>query len=96
MLVERRLIFFCTGFSAISTGMVMYFSTSSALLPGHWVIMEISLLVTSGNASMGISLKTSIPTTINATAHNKIKYLLRSENPTIARKNLVMLEKLKG
>jgi hypothetical protein len=52
--VERTLVFFCTGLSAISMGAVTNFSISSAERPGHCVMMVISVFVTSGNASMGV------------------------------------------
>ena len=38
---------------AISIGIVINFSISSALLPGHWVIIVTFVFVTSGNASTG-------------------------------------------
>src|SRR6185312_12025503 len=79
-LVERRLVFICTGFIEISMGMVMNFSISSALLPGHCVMMVISVLVTSGNASIGIFLKVIIPPINNTNVANNIKYFLFNEN----------------
>ena len=90
MLVERRLVFCCTGLSAISIGMVICFSTSSALLPGHWVIISISVFVTSGNASIGISLNVIIPVIIKTPKANKIKYLFVNENATMYFKTLVI------
>ena len=83
MLVERRLVFLCTGFIAISIGMVINFSISSALLPGHWVMMVISVLVTSGNASIGIFLNVIIPMTNNTSVTNKIKYFRFNEKAMI-------------
>jgi hypothetical protein len=59
--------------------MVTNFSTSSALRPGYCVITLISVLVTSGNASMGISLKVITPKIINTTEAAKMKYLFISE-----------------
>src|SRR5580658_2224008 len=90
MLVERRLSFSCTGFMAISMGMVTNFSTSSALRPGHWVMISISVFVTSGNASMGILMKVITPVTINREVIKMMKYLFFSENPIMPRRNLVM------
>src|SRR5580658_3275000 len=90
MLVERRLIFCCTGFMAISMGMVINFSTSSALRPGHWVIMSISVFVTSGKASIGISINVITPLTISREAAKRIKYLFFNENPITLLKNLVI------
>src|SRR6185312_10848902 len=82
-LVERKLVFFCTGFIEISMGIVMNFSISSALLPGHCVIMVISVLVTSGNASMGIFLYVMMPPINKTTVANKIKYFRFNENAII-------------
>ena len=53
-LVLRMLLFICTEFMAISMGVVTNFSISSAERPGHCVTMIIWVLVTSGNASMGV------------------------------------------
>ena len=39
----------------------MNFSTSSALLPGHWVIMVTFVFVTSGKASTGVCVKDIAP-----------------------------------
>src|SRR5580698_8695117 len=88
MLVERRLIFSCTGFKAISIGMVTNFSISSALRPGHCVMMVTSVLVTSGNASIGIVLKVTTPVTSKITVANKMKYLFLSEKDNIDFKTL--------
>ena len=52
--VLRISVFFCTGFMAISTGIVMNFSISSALRPGHWVMIVTFVFVTSGKASTGV------------------------------------------
>ena len=46
---------------AISIGIVINFSISSALLPGHWVIIVTFVFVTSGNASIGVWIKLVIP-----------------------------------
>jgi hypothetical protein len=73
MLVERKLIFFCTGFIEISIGIVMNFSISSALRPGHCVMMVISVFVTSGNASIGIFLNVIMPITNKQRVANSIK-----------------------
>jgi hypothetical protein len=43
---------------AISIGMVTNFSISSALLPGHWVMIVTLVFVTSGKASTGVFEKT--------------------------------------
>src|ERR1700730_11668075 len=83
ILVDRRLLFFCTGFKVISMGIVTNFSTSSALLPGHCVIIVISVLVTSGNASIDISLKVIIPVIMRIVVANKMKYLFFKENAII-------------
>src|ERR1700690_1131353 len=90
MLVERRLTLRCTGFIAISMGMVINFSTSSALLPGHCVMILISVLVTSGNASIGIFLKVMIPAITKISVQNKTKYLFLSENPIIPFNKLII------
>src|SRR6185436_7694898 len=80
MLVERRLIFFCTGLSAISVGMVTNFSTSSALLPGHCVMIVISVLVTSGNASMDMLEKIMMPVMTSRAVQKNTRYLFFNEN----------------
>src|SRR2546423_15317218 len=90
MLVERRLSFFCTGFIAISIGIVTNFSTSSALLPGHCVMIVISVLVTSGNASIGISLKVMIPKITSKAVQKNMKYLFFKEKASTPLKNLSM------
>src|ERR1700694_5214850 len=91
MLVERRLTFFCTGFIAISIGMVTNFSTSSALRPGHCVMIVISVVVTSGKASMGIFLNVMMPNTISKAVQKKMKYLFFKENASILLKNLSIM-----
>src|ERR1700722_17958507 len=92
MLVDRRLVFCWTGFIAISTGIVTNFSISSALRPGHWVIMLISVLVTSGKASMGILRKVMIPVISRIPVQKKIKYRFFSENAMILLRNLFISE----
>ncbi len=73
---------------AISTGIVTNFSISSALRPGHWVIMLISVLVTSGNASIGMFLKVMIPVISKRAVQKKIKYLFLREKAIILLRNL--------
>jgi hypothetical protein len=51
----------------------------------------ISVLVTSGNASIGISLKVIIPAMTSTVVKNKMKYRFFNEKPTIARRNLVII-----
>src|SRR6201991_3243184 len=96
MLVARRLIFCCTGFIAISMGIVMNFSISSALRPGHWVIILISVFVTSGKASMGMLRKVSTPDTRSNTAQNNMKYRFFSEKAIIALRSLFIFFKFKN
>ena len=60
-------------------GIVTNFSTSSALLPGHCVMTLISVLVTSGKASMGMLLKVKMPRMNIAKDANNMKYLFLSE-----------------
>jgi hypothetical protein len=59
--MERKLVLSGTTFISISTGIVMNFSTSSALLPGHWVMTTTRVLITSGNASIGVFAKLKYP-----------------------------------
>ena len=59
--VERMSVFCCTEFIAISMGMVTNFSISSAERPGHCVMMMTFVLVTSGKASTGVSVKHQTP-----------------------------------
>src|SRR5579883_3311212 len=92
MLVERRLIFCCTGFIAISMGIVTNFSISSALRPGHCVMMLISVLVTSGKASMGMFLNVMMPVISRIAVQKYIKYLFFSENAIIFLSNLFIAE----
>src|SRR6202035_1335962 len=92
ILVDRRLVFFWTGFIAISTGIVTNFSISSALRPGHWVIMLISVLVTSGKASMGIFRKVMIPAISRMPVQKKIKYLFFNEKAMTVLRNLFISE----
>src|SRR5580658_7841204 len=75
---------------AISMGMVTNFSTSSALRPDHWVMISISVLVTSGNSSMGMLMNVITPVIINREVMKMMKYLFFSENPMIPRRNLVI------
>src|ERR1700722_7894905 len=91
MLVERRLILFCTGLRAISRGMVTNFSISSALLPGHWVIIVTSVFVTSGNASIGIVLNVTTPDTSKIAVANKMKYLFLREKDKTPFKTLFII-----
>ena len=81
--MERRLILFCTGFNAISIGIVTNFSISSALRPGHCVMIVTSVFVTSGNASIGIVLKVTMPATSSINVANKMKYLFFKEKERI-------------
>jgi len=74
MLVERRLIFCCNRVHGDLDGDVTNFSISSALRPGHWVIMLISVLVTSGKASMGMLRKVTMPATRRMTVQKNMKY----------------------
>jgi hypothetical protein len=60
----------------------------AGLLLNRWVMISISVLVTSGKASMGIFLKVMIPVMSRRTAQNKIKYLFLRENPIIFLRNL--------
>src|SRR5215471_14843789 len=76
---ERRLIFLCTLFMVISTGIVTKRSTSCALLPGQRVMMRICVLVKSGNATMGVFRKQMIPTTARIPVMKKMKSLFLSE-----------------
>src|SRR5580698_7641095 len=80
---------------AISTGMVTNFSTSSALRPGHCVMILISVFVTSGKASMGMLRKVSIPDTKSSTVQNKMKYRFFSEKAIIALRSLFIFFKFK-
>jgi len=72
-------------------GIVINFSTSSALLPGHCVMTLISVLVTSGNASMGIFLNVITPTITNKKESDIIKYLFFSENAITLFNTLIMV-----
>src|SRR6516225_106258 len=94
MVEDRRLIFCWTGFMAISIGMVTNFSTSSALRPGHCVMILISVLVTSGNASMGIFLKVIIPVTTSMSVAKKMKYLFFKEKAMMLLSTLFTAEDL--
>ena len=77
------MVFFCTGFMASSIGMVTNFSTSSALLPGHCVMMVTLVLVMSGKASTGVFSKQYTPNITTSKVRNKIKNLFRRENVMI-------------
>src|SRR5690606_2800569 len=61
--MERTSVFLGMVFICFMMGSVTNFSISSALLPGHWVIIRARVLVTSGNASMGVCFKLMMPTT---------------------------------
>ncbi len=74
------LVRFSVGFIAISSGRLTNFSTSSALLPGHCVIMVMLVFVTSGNASMVVCLKLRYPARIRINVPKKMKYLFLSAN----------------
>ena len=78
------------GLNNLSSGMVTNFSTSSALRPGHWVMMVISVLVTSGKASMGMDLKVMIPQVTRAAVVKKMKYLFFKEKARILLSTLCM------
>ena len=69
----------------------MNFSTSSALLPGHCVIIVTFVLVTSGNASIGVCLKDIIPMIMAIIVQKKMKNLFFSEKATILSINLCMV-----
>ena len=86
--VLRISVFFCTGFMAISIGIVINFSISSALLPGHWVIIVTFVFVTSGNASIGVWIKLVIPAITAIVVQKKIKNLFRRENVMILSMNV--------
>src|SRR5580698_6380834 len=77
---------------AISTGIVTNFSISSALRPGHWVMMLISVLVTSGKASMGMFLNVMIPEISRIAVQKKMKYLFFNEKAIIFLSNLFIAE----
>ena len=69
----------------------MNFSTSSALLPGHWVIMVTFVFVTSGKASTGVCLKDIAPAMTAIVVLKNIKNLFFSEKATILSINLCIL-----
>src|SRR5580692_7997883 len=96
MLVDLRLVFCWTGFMAISTGIVTNFSTSSALRPGHCVMISISVLVTSGKASMGMFLKVKIPVMRSRATQNKMKILFFNEKLIIFLRNLFISGRFMG
>ena len=54
MLMLRILLFICTEFMATSIGVLTNRSTSSAERPGQSETIIIWVLVTSGNASIGV------------------------------------------
>ena len=89
--VERISVFFCTEFMAISTGIVINFSTSSALRPGHWVMMVTFVFVTSGNASIGVCLNETTPAMMAITVQKKTKNLFFNEKATILSINLCIV-----
>lgn len=69
----------------------MNFSTSSALRPGHWVITVTLVLVTSGNASMGVCLNDTIPAITATVVQKNMKNLFFSEKATMLSMNLCIL-----
>ncbi|MNL25801.1 hypothetical protein D3C87_1472950 [compost metagenome] len=85
---ERILVLFSVGFIAISRGRETNFSTSSALRPGHCVMMVILVLVTSGNASIVVFLKLKYPVSTKMKVAKKMKYLFFREKFMIDLMNL--------
>ena len=69
----------------------MNFSTSSALRPGHWVMMVTFVFVTSGKASIGVCLKDTIPAITAIVVQKKIKNLFFSEKATMLSINLCIV-----
>src|SRR6218665_524653 len=90
MVMLRTLVFFCTEFIEISIGVVTKRSISSALLPFHSVTMMICVLVTSGNASMGMFLKATNPEMTRIPTQKKVNGLFFSENAMIFLMSLFM------
>ncbi len=82
------LVLFWTGLMPSSIGVVTKRSTSSALLPFHWVMMVICVLVTSGNASMGMLLKLMKPAIAKIPTQIKVNALFLMEKAMIFLMNL--------
>ena len=89
--MENISVFFCTGFMAISMGIVINFSTSSALRPAHCVMIVTFVFVTSGKASIGVCLNETAPAITAITVQKNIKNLFFSEKATILSMNLCIL-----
>ena len=61
----------------------MNFSISSALRPGHWVMIVTFVFVTSGKASTGVCRKLTAPAITAITVRKKMKNLFLSEKVMI-------------
>ena len=68
-----------TTFISVSMGMVTNFSSSSALRPGHCVMITTRVLITSGKASIGVLRKLRTPAIIMINVNKKIINLFFSE-----------------